>query len=72
MALGQGINQLLDYKSIAEAGQPQDLTGDALIELGALFAQMDFDMGGDGDDSDGKGAKVSNDTQQNNLSQLNY
>ena len=70
MALGQGINQLLDYKSIAEAGQPQDLTGDALIELGALFAQMDFDMGGDGDDSDGKGAKVSNDTQQNNLSQL--
>jgi len=67
MALGQGINQLLDYKSIAEAGQPQDLTGDALIELGALFAQMDFDMG---DDSDGKGAKVSNDTQQNYLSQL--
>lgn len=44
MALGQGINQLLEYKSIAEAGQPQDLTGEALVQLGALFTQMDFDF----------------------------
>ena len=45
MALGQGINDLLKYGSIAKAGQPQSLTGDALIELGALFTQMDFDFG---------------------------
>lgn len=45
MALGQGINDLLQYGSIAKAGQPQSLTGDALIELGALFTQMDFDFG---------------------------
>ena len=44
MALGQGIRQLLDYKSIAEAGQPQNLTGEALVQLGALFTQMDFDF----------------------------
>ena len=44
MALGQGINQLLNYKDIAEAGQPQDLTGEALVQLGALFTQMDFDF----------------------------
>ena len=44
MALGQGINQLLQYKDIAEAGQPQDLTGEALVQLGALFTQMDFDF----------------------------
>ena len=42
MALGQGINQLLKYADIAKAGAPQSLTGDALIELGALFTQMDF------------------------------
>ena len=44
MALGQGIRQLLDYKSIAEAGQPQNLTGEALVQLGAFFTQMDFDF----------------------------
>lgn len=42
MALGQGINDLLKYAEIAEAGAPQNLTGDALVGLGALFAQMDF------------------------------
>lgn len=47
MALGQGISNILDYKAIAQAGQPQNLTGDALIELGALFTQMDFDFGKD-------------------------
>lgn len=50
MALGQGINQLLEYKDIAEAGQPQNLTGEALVQLGALFTQMDFDMGDEGGD----------------------
>ena len=44
MALGQGINDLLKYASIARAGAPQSLTGDAFIELGALFTQMDFDI----------------------------
>lgn len=47
MALGQGISNILDYKAIAQAGQPQNLTGDALIELGALFTQMDFDFSKD-------------------------
>ena len=42
MALGQGINDLLKYAEIAKAGAPQNLTGDALVGLGALFAQMDF------------------------------
>lgn len=42
MALGQGINDLLKYAEIAKAGAPQNLTGDALVGLGALFTQMDF------------------------------
>ena len=44
MALGQGIHDILKYKDIAEAGQPQSLTGEALVQLGALFTQMDFDF----------------------------
>lgn len=44
MALGQGIKDLLKYSEIAKAGAPQSLTGDALIELGALFTQMDFNI----------------------------
>ena len=44
MALGQGIHDILKYKDIAEAGQPQNLTGEALVQLGALFTQMDFDF----------------------------
>ena len=44
MALGQGIHDILNYKDIAEAGQPQNLTGEALVQLGALFTQMDFDF----------------------------
>jgi hypothetical protein len=47
MALGQGINDILKYKDIAEAGQPQNLTGEALVQLGALFTQMDFDFSKD-------------------------
>ena len=44
MALGQGINDLLKYADIAKAGAPQNLTGDALVGLGALFSQMDFNI----------------------------
>jgi len=46
MALGQGIKDLLKYAEIAKAGAPQNLTGDALVGLGALFAQMDFKIPG--------------------------
>lgn len=49
MALGQGIHDILKYKDIAEAGQPQNLTGEALVQLGALFTQMDFDFSKDED-----------------------
>ena len=49
MALGQGIHDILKYKDIAEAGQPQSLTGEALVQLGALFTQMDFDFSKDED-----------------------
>ena len=49
MALGQGIHDILNYKDIAEAGQPQNLTGEALVQLGALFTQMDFDFSKDED-----------------------
>jgi len=37
------IYDLLGYKAIAKAGQPQSLTGESVIQLGALIAQMDFD-----------------------------
>lgn len=53
MALGQGIHDILKYKDIAEAGQPQNLTGEALVQLGALFTQMDFDFKKD-DKKEGK------------------
>ena len=37
------IYDLLGYNAIAKAGQPQSLTGESVIQLGALIAQMDFD-----------------------------
>ena len=37
------IYDLLGYQAIAKAGQPQSLTGESVIQLGALIAQMDFD-----------------------------
>ena len=37
-----GIADWLDYKSIATAGQPVSLGGEAVIQLGALFSQLDF------------------------------
>ncbi|QDP66436.1 MAG: hypothetical protein GOVbin15_25 [Prokaryotic dsDNA virus sp.] len=37
------IYDLLGYQAIARAGQPQSLTGESVIQLGALIAQMDFD-----------------------------
>lgn len=42
MAIGQGINNWLRYADIAKAGAPQSLGSDALVELGALFTQLDF------------------------------
>ena len=37
------IYDLLGYNAIAKAGQPVSLTGESVIQLGALIAQMDFD-----------------------------
>lgn len=36
------IQDLLEYKDIARAGQPVSLTGEAIVQLGALMSQMDF------------------------------
>ena len=36
------IQDLLKYKDIARAGQPVNLTGEAVVQLGALISQMDF------------------------------
>jgi hypothetical protein len=37
-----GIADWLNYGSIAQAGQPVSLGGEAVIQLGALFSQLDF------------------------------
>ena len=37
-----GIADWLNYKDIATAGQPASLGGEAVIQLGALFSQLDF------------------------------
>lgn len=39
------MRDLLKYGLIASAGQPRSLTGEALIGLGALLSQMDFNLG---------------------------
>jgi hypothetical protein len=41
------MKDLLKYGLIASAGQPRSLTGEALIGLGALLSQMDFDFSKD-------------------------
>ena len=41
------MKDLLKYGLIASAGQPRSLTGEALIGLGALLSQMDFNLGED-------------------------
>ena len=41
LSLGQGINDLLRYKDIARAGQPVNFTGEGIVQLGALFSQME-------------------------------
>ena len=41
------MKDLLKYGLIASAGQPRNLTGEALIGLGALLSQMDFDFSKD-------------------------
>ena len=50
LSLGQGINQLLRYESIAAAGRPRNLTGEAIVQLGTLFSQMDLP----GEEAEGK------------------
>ena len=37
---GSGLSDWLDYSAIAEAGKPRSLTGEALVQLGALFTQI--------------------------------
>jgi len=38
------VRDILRYNQIARAGQPVSLTGEAVVQLGALFSQMDFDL----------------------------
>ncbi len=37
------IYDLLGYNAIAKAGQPVSLTGESIVQIGALISQMDFD-----------------------------
>src|SRR6056300_1631949 len=37
-----GIADWLNYKDIATAGQPASLGSEAVIQLGAIFSQLDF------------------------------
>ena len=37
---GSGLSDWLDYSAIAEAGKPRNLTGEAIVQLGALFTQI--------------------------------
>ena len=46
------MKDLLKYGLIASAGQPRSLTGEALIGLGALLSQMDFNLGKDEEEGD--------------------
>ena len=50
LSLGQGIHELLRYESIAAAGRPRNLTGEAIVQLGTLFSQMDLP----GEEAEGK------------------
>lgn len=54
MAIGQGINNWLRYADIAKAGAPQSLGSDALVELGALFTQLDFKTPKEEDEGNGE------------------
>lgn len=39
------VRDILRYNQIARAGQPVSLTGEGIVQLGALFSQMDFGLG---------------------------
>ena len=41
-AIGQGINQLLDYRMIAAAGAPRNFLGTAIGAVGSLISRLDF------------------------------
>ena len=41
-AIGQGINQLLDYRMIARAGAPRNFLGTAIGAVGSLISRLDF------------------------------
>ena len=41
-AIGQGINQLLDYRMIARAGAPRNFLGTAIGAVGSLVSRLDF------------------------------
>ena len=41
-AIGQGINQLLDYQMIARAGAPRNFLGTAIGAVGSLISRLDF------------------------------
>ena len=41
-AIGQGINNLLDYEMIARAGAPRNFLGTAIGAVGSLISRLDF------------------------------
>lgn len=41
-AIGQGINNLLDYRMIAAAGAPRNFLGTAIGAVGSLISRLDF------------------------------
>ena len=41
-AIGQGIDNILDYASIARAGAPTNFLGNAVYKIGEIISQFDF------------------------------
>ena len=42
-AIGQGIDNILDYASISRAGQPTNFLGNAIYKVGEIIAELDFE-----------------------------
>jgi len=64
------MRDLLKYGLIASAGQPRSLTGEALIGLGALLSQMDFDFSKDEVDLDAITDQALKDAEQMDLEEM--
>ena len=64
------MRDLLKYGLIASAGQPRSLTGEALIGLGALLSQMDFDFSKNEVDLDAITDQALEDAEQMDLEEM--